>query len=164
MNRRVRFFGGPDEDVDEMLAASVDQSGDVAFAKHIQAAANQREALVHEIVNGRNEIEFAVEPGLDGVLVRGSNVGEMPCLQRANVRVDDFRGRNRTRRVRAGAAEVRHGEPGHAGYQEQGSGNRKPAPSVDRRAIRSSRGALDVRAKFFAQLVTQLDGGGFIKL
>jgi len=74
MNRRVRFLGGPDEDVDKVLAAPVDQRGDVAFAKHIQAAANQREAFVHEIVDGRNEFEFAVEPGLDGVLVGGSNV------------------------------------------------------------------------------------------
>ena len=91
MNRRVRLLCRPDKDIDEMFAASIDECRDVALAKNIQAAANQWETLFHVIVNGRNEVQSAIEPGFDGVLVRRSYVGEVSSLERANVSVDDFR-------------------------------------------------------------------------
>src|SRR6185437_2591186 len=90
VNRRVRFFGRPDKDVDEMFAASVDQRCDVTLAQDIETSAQQWKTFIHEIVHWGHKVQFAVKPWLDRVLVRGSDVGEMPGLQRANMCVDDF--------------------------------------------------------------------------
>ena len=72
-----------------MFAASKDERCNVSLAKNIQTAANQRKTFAYEILNRRDEIEFAVEPGFYGVLVGGSDVGKMAGLERANVRIKD---------------------------------------------------------------------------
>src|SRR5579859_5657795 len=65
----VRLVGGPDENVDEMFAARVDQHGDGAAVNDVEAATLQRKSFIHEIVDRRGEIEFAVEPRFYGVLI-----------------------------------------------------------------------------------------------
>src|SRR5580692_503738 len=118
MNRRVRLLCRPHKDIDEMFAASIDQRRDVTFAKNIQPAANERKTFVHVVANWRNEIQFAIEPRFDGMLVGRSYVREMPCLQRADMCVDDFCGGHRASRFWPHGAEVWYGEPSNCGDQK----------------------------------------------
>src|SRR5580704_12367033 len=140
-----------------MFAAAVDQCRDTTLAKNIQSAADQWETFVHEIAHGRDEIEFAVEPGLDGVLVRGSHVGEMPGLKRTNVCVNDLGGGDG---FGASGAGVRQGEPCYARQQKDCRGSSKPAPGTDRRGA----GVCDGDFDFSANLFAQFRRSGFIKL
>lgn len=87
---RGRCFGRPDEDVNRVLVSFVDECGDGVAIQIIEAAADQREALRGKILNVRREIDFTVEPGLDGVLVTGDDVGEVPGHERADVAGNGF--------------------------------------------------------------------------
>ena len=93
LNRRVaRKLCGlrPNEDVDDVLLAMIDESGDIAAVQIIETAADKREALVGEIVDGRRKVEPAVKPRFDGVLIGGFDIVQMARLQSANVARDDF--------------------------------------------------------------------------
>src|ERR1041385_6442408 len=90
MNGRVRLFGGQHKYVDEVLAARIDEHSDVPPAQNIQATANQGKTVIGIIFDRRSEVELAIEPGLYGVLVRGSNIGEMAGLQRTDMSVNEF--------------------------------------------------------------------------
>src|SRR5712692_3390578 len=92
MNRRVRFLGGQNKNVDDVLAARIDQSGDILATENIQTPADQRKTFIGKILHRGNKSKLAVEPGLDGVLVGGSYVGKVAGLKRAHVSVNDLRG------------------------------------------------------------------------
>ena len=79
--RRSRFH----EDVDDVLAAGVNEGGDGFAAGNVEASADQWKPLVGEVADGRGEINAAVEPGFDGVLIGGLDIGEMAGLQRAKM-------------------------------------------------------------------------------
>src|SRR5436189_3174 len=79
-----------EKNINEVLATRIAERRDVLPAENIQAATDQGKTLVRKILHRRNESELAVEPRLHGVIVRGSNVGEMPRLQRANMGVNDL--------------------------------------------------------------------------
>src|SRR6516225_8181952 len=68
-----------------MLATAVDKSGHGFAADNINASTGQAKAFSGKIAHRRREVEFSVEPGFHGVLVRGFHVNEMPRLQRAQV-------------------------------------------------------------------------------
>ncbi len=72
MNGRVRLPGGKNKNINEMLVARIDQSGDVLTGENIQAPADQRKTFIRIVLHRRNKGELAVEPRLDGVLVAGS--------------------------------------------------------------------------------------------
>ncbi len=78
--RNIALGGRPDKHVDNVFAAAVNERSDGAPVKNVQAAPLQRESIIREITHGRREIEFAVEPRLYGVLIRGGYVREMPGL------------------------------------------------------------------------------------
>src|SRR5258708_33917281 len=74
MNGRVRLLGGQNENVNEVLAARIDQCGDILAGENIKTPADQRKSFIRIILHGWNKGELAVEPGLAGVLVGGSYV------------------------------------------------------------------------------------------
>src|SRR5207302_4009458 len=53
-------------------------------------SANKRKSLLRKIGNWRNEVQLAIEPRLDRVLVGRKYVSQMPGLQRTHVRIDQF--------------------------------------------------------------------------
>jgi len=85
----IGFRRGPDEDVDEVLAASVDEHGNGASVDDVEAAALQRKSFIHKIVDRRSEIELAIEPRLYGVLIGRLHIFEMAGLKRTQMRVHD---------------------------------------------------------------------------
>src|SRR5438874_5119961 len=95
MNRRVRLFCGQDKYVNVVFAAPINKHGNVPAAQNVQAPANQGKTIFGKIFDGRSEVELAAEPGLDGVLIGGSNVGEVTGLERANMGVDELSSRER---------------------------------------------------------------------
>ena len=77
------------EDINDVLAASIHQGGDRATPGDIEAPTEQGESIAGKVADGRREIDAAVEPGLDGVLVCGFDVGEMAGLQGAKMGIDE---------------------------------------------------------------------------
>src|SRR6266481_5555854 len=126
MNGRVRFLGGQNKNVDEVLAARIDQSGDILAAENIQSPADERKSFIREILHRGNKGELAIEPGLDGVLVRGSHVGKVAGLQGANVSVDDLSG---SKGSRSGTIlHTRPSIPRNCCDDQNRSGNGLPSP------------------------------------
>src|SRR5260370_36454596 len=97
MNRCVRLLRRPDEHVDDMFAAAVDQRGNVLAVENVEAAAGQWKTGVGEIFDRRNKSELAIEPRLPRVLVGRGDIGQMNRQQRAGGGGDCFRGRPRPR-------------------------------------------------------------------
>src|SRR6266566_2117295 len=157
MNRCVRLLRGPDEHVDDMFAAAVDQRGNVLAVENVEAAADQWETVVGEILNRRNKGELAIEPRLHGVLVGRSDIGQMTGLQRADVGVDDFGGSHW--RGNAAVAEAWHSEPGDGSNQENCGGGGQPTPG--RNAKHHGRGCRSVERH--ANLLAQRNGRLFVK-
>ena len=80
--------GRHDKDVDDVFAAAVDEGGSGATGEHIEAAAEERKAVVGEVADGGGEVDLAVEPRFYGVLVGGRDIHEMAGLQRAEMGID----------------------------------------------------------------------------
>src|SRR5205814_7174660 len=71
---QIRFSDvrrGPDEDIDEMFVAPIDERGNCATVQIIQSPADEWKTLRGEILHLRRKVQFPVEPRLDGVLVAG---------------------------------------------------------------------------------------------
>src|SRR3954465_170013 len=79
--RRLRH-----EQVDDVLPAAIDHRADGAGIDIIEPAADQGKALRGQVDHRRRHVELAVEPRLYGVLIGGNHVGEMPGLQRTQMR------------------------------------------------------------------------------
>src|SRR3989442_7346758 len=82
-----------DKNAHVMLAPSIDERSYCPTAEHVEATAEQGKTLIRKVVHRRREVHFAVEPRLDGVLIRRSHICQMAGLQRTQVGVDDFRGK-----------------------------------------------------------------------
>src|SRR5690349_23988893 len=76
---------GPQEDVEHVLAPAVHERCDGLPADIVEPSADERESAAGKVVHGRREIELAVEPRLDRVLVRRGYVREMAGHERAHV-------------------------------------------------------------------------------
>jgi hypothetical protein len=63
---------------------------------NVNTAALQWKSLIGKILYGRREIQFAVEPRLDRVLIGRDDIDEMPRLQRPQMGIDNIRGKLRT--------------------------------------------------------------------
>ncbi len=89
-----RRFGaalcGPDKNVDEMLAPLIDQRRDGPIINVVEAPALQFESLLRQIFDWRREVELAIEPWLDRVLVGRRNIHQMLGHQRAHMARDHF--------------------------------------------------------------------------
>src|SRR5437773_3027562 len=90
MNRSVRPLSGKNNTIDDVLTARIDQRRDVLASENIKTAADQLKTFIRKVFHRRDKSKLAVKPGLHGVIVRRSNVGEMPWLQGANVGVNDL--------------------------------------------------------------------------
>src|SRR5437879_7622421 len=158
MNRRVRLPGRQNKNLHEVLATRIDERRDVLPAENIQAANDQGKTLVRNILHRRNKSELAVEPRLHGVIVRGSNVGEMPRLQRANMGVNDLGGSE------GGAScaipgGTQPGKPGNRSDEQNGGGNGKPTPGGNANGIRGSSCGI----KSGTELLAKTNGSAFVK-
>src|SRR4029077_15885904 len=81
-----------DEEIDHVLAAAIDDRRHRLAVDVIERAADQGESLPGQVDDRRRDVELAVEPRLDGVLVAGFDVGQMSGLQRAQMRRHDVAG------------------------------------------------------------------------
>src|SRR5438045_9706532 len=63
--------------VNYVLTVFIDQGSDGLTVHIIETPADQREAFFAEIYDLGREVEFSVEPGLDRVLVGGSDIRQM---------------------------------------------------------------------------------------
>ena len=81
-----------DEEIDDVRAPLVDDRADGPPIDIIEPSADQREAKRRQVDHRRRYVEPPVEPRFDRVLVGGEHVGQMPRLQRSQMRRDDFRG------------------------------------------------------------------------
>src|ERR1700752_3426559 len=79
-----------------MLAPGIDHGCHRAAVNDVNAAALQWKSLIGKIVDGGREIQFAVEPGLDRVLIGRDDIDEMPGLQRPQMGIDNLRGKLRS--------------------------------------------------------------------
>ena len=80
LRRHVRLRRWPNEYIHDVLAPPVHEHCDLTTSYNIEAAALQRKAVAREIAYRWGEIDFAVEPRLHGVLVRGDDVYQMARL------------------------------------------------------------------------------------
>ena len=80
-----------DEKIDNVRAPLVDDRADGSPIDVIEPAADQREAQRRQIDHGRRCIELPVDPRVDRVPVGRQYVGQMPGLQRPQVRRHNFR-------------------------------------------------------------------------
>src|SRR5580693_8409591 len=81
-----------DEQIDHVLAPVIDDRGHRLAVDVIEPAADQGKTLRRQVDDRRGDVELAVEPRLDGVLVAGFDVGQMAGLQRAQMRRHDVAG------------------------------------------------------------------------
>src|SRR5881227_1041888 len=65
--RRRLAGGGPDEQVDDVLVALIDQGRDRPAVEVVEPGAGQRKARGREVFDRRGEIDAAVKPRLDRV-------------------------------------------------------------------------------------------------
>jgi len=65
------------------FAACIDERRHILSAENVQAGANQGESLIRKILNRRDKRELAVEPRLDGVLVRRNNIRKVAGFARS---------------------------------------------------------------------------------
>ena len=97
-----------------MLAPAIHQGGNRPPTDHVEAPADQREALGSEVAHRDAEVDLALEPRFHRVLVGGDHVRQVPGLQRAQVGVDDLTaGIGAALDVRGG----RHGNARRRGHQ-----------------------------------------------
>jgi len=83
---RTGFAG---EDINDVLAAVVDEGRDHLAVDNIEASAYKGKTLFREVMDGRNKVDTAIEPGFDGVLIGREHVGQVIWLERAEVGVKD---------------------------------------------------------------------------
>src|SRR6202035_5204459 len=74
-----------DEQIDYVLAPAVDDRSHRLAVDVIEPAADQGKTLRGQIDDRRGDVELAVEPRLDGVLVAGFDVSQVAGLQRAQM-------------------------------------------------------------------------------
>jgi hypothetical protein len=121
--RRFWRVVGPDEEVDGVLVAVVDERGDGLVVDDIEAATDQRKAVGSKVAHGRGEGKLSRKPRFDGVLVGGDDVHEVLRLERTHV--GGFNGIREERKLglRGRGMEEEHGEA--ANDEEKRRGDRQ---------------------------------------
>ncbi len=77
MNPAVWFLGGHHKNIDDVLAACIDERGDILAAKNVETRADQLKPFIGIVLHGRNKGELPVKPRFDGVLVGRSNIDQV---------------------------------------------------------------------------------------
>src|SRR5258707_2004654 len=80
---RLLFRGGPDEYVDHVLAAPVDEHRDGLPADVILSAAQQLESVGREVGDRRRKSEPCAQPPVHSVLIRGGDIEQAVSERRA---------------------------------------------------------------------------------
>ena len=146
------------EDVDDVLAASVDESGDGATSCYIEAPTEQWESVVGKVADRRGEIDAAVEPGFDRVLIGGLDIGEMAGLQGAKMGIH----KRCSHQLSIARAPTRlELPPADEHGEEQDSSDREPPPRGETSAGKRANSSLLFRIAQEAD--TQRFGSAFIE-
>ena len=66
----IAVGGWPDKQVDRVLAMAVDEGGDRAPIDIVQPTPDQGKPLRRQVLHRRGEIQFAIKPRFDRVLIR----------------------------------------------------------------------------------------------
>src|SRR5229473_2313467 len=129
-----------------MLAAAIDERGDGAAAEDVETSSLQGESITRKITDGRREVELAVKPRLDSVLIGRGDVGEMVGLQRTQMGIDHFRGLIFAFLVAAGKEA-----PTHGCDEQESSGSSEPAHWQEPKSKFGARGGGKIRTNFAAK-------------
>src|SRR5260370_5111574 len=129
-----------------MLAAAIDEPGDGAATEDVETPSLQGESIPRKITDGRREVELAVEPRLDGVLIGRSDVGEMVGLQRTQMGIDHFR-----RLIFAFLVAAGKQAPTHRCDEQESSGSSEPAHWQEPNSKFGARGGGKIRTNFAAK-------------
>ena len=82
--------GGPDKEIDDVIAVAVDEGSGRSAGDVVQTASGEREAFRGKVPDRRGEVQLAVEPGFDGVLISGGHIEEMVAHERTDVAGSQF--------------------------------------------------------------------------
>src|SRR5206468_12904954 len=74
---RIRGGGGPSVEIDQMFMPLIDDGGDGTVVDVVESAANEGKAFGDEVDDGGREIELAVEPGFNRVLIGRGDVEQV---------------------------------------------------------------------------------------
>ena len=85
------FMGRPNEDIDEMFSAGINECGDSATFNDIYPTAPQREAVVREITDWKSKFDLSFEPSFYGLRIIGMDVSYLARHQRALVSIHNPR-------------------------------------------------------------------------
>src|SRR5438094_10390201 len=125
---------------------------DVLGGRNVQTSANQGKTVLRKVFHRRREVQLAVEPRFHGVLIGRRNVGEVPGLQRADMRVDEFRcGEGRSSRVPRSGPRSRPGIPRDRRDQNNRGGHGCPPPQGDPLRDRNRSRRVQFRPDLLAQ-------------
>src|SRR6516225_567086 len=120
--RAVAARGRQYEQIDDVLAALVDERRDRLASDQVEAAAYQRKTLGGEVNSRRRYVAASGKPRLYRVLVRGGDIGQMRGQKRAQMAVDDRAGDRVLLPVsehqKGPAGADRHGEQQRGGIGE----------------------------------------------
>src|SRR5919109_3356097 len=136
-----------------MLAPRVNQHRNVSPAQNVQSPANQRKTVVRKVFHWRCKLEFAVEPGLYGVLVGGGYVGKVARLQRTNMRINQLGSREgrRSNPIYRRGSGSRPRIPGNRSDDKNRSRNRYPTPGRNSLRQGDRRSCVQIGADFLAK-------------
>src|SRR5260370_22090675 len=93
MRSGVPFPCGPDEYVNTMSGACIDEHRDGALIDNVKAPTLQRESVVCEIACRERKCESTLEPSLHGLFIVGTYTSQVAWLQQADMRIDNFLGK-----------------------------------------------------------------------
>jgi len=80
------------EDVDDVFPGPIDESRNRLAFDQVEPPADQRKPLHRKVDAWRRQVRAARKPWLDGMLVRGGDIGQMISEQGAQMTVDQLVG------------------------------------------------------------------------
>src|SRR5690242_17358741 len=83
--------GGPNKDVDLMLAPLINQCGNRSIGNVIKSPTNQGKALRGKVSHWRREIQLPIKPGFHRVRIFRGNINQVTaCHQRTNMTTNNL--------------------------------------------------------------------------
>jgi hypothetical protein len=91
--RGVLFPCGPDEYVNEMTGARIDEHSQGAAFDNVKPPTLQSESVVREIACRERKCESTLEPTVHSLFIVGTDVSQVAWLQRVHMRIDNLLGK-----------------------------------------------------------------------
>jgi len=154
VDHRVRFLGGHNKNVDDVLAACIDQRGDVLAAENIETPADQGKSFIRKILNRGTNASLPLNHGLtvcwsvEATSVRWPGCSERTCASTSSATVNgvveapSLPGRDQTNQDTEATTRMVAATATSAKRNPHGSGEAVAASSSARIFLRRTKGAL----------------------